>query len=241
MTQFRDYCFTINNDNYDDMDNVLALEADYLCFGFEVGSDTETKHIQGYVHFNNRIRFPKLKKLLPRAHIERCKGNPEQNIKYCLKDGEFYEFGIRPRGRGRASWEKIEEAFNDPTSNPQMIHMYKKTYSTIKQMQLKTVEVDTKFYVIDPVCDAIGEIDEYFGGLDDTWVIITNMSQLAYYEHKDPLKIIFYVDFFEKEYNLWPRKVPILYKFGYEWIAVKPEILVVVSNTPSLYVQYKNI
>lgn len=111
----RDYAFTINNWTDADLQNLTDLENStqvrYLICGREKGEEG-TKHIQGYVYFHNPVRFISVKKLLPRAHIEPCKGTPEQNIAYCSKDGDFIEKGEKPitqkrKGElGAEYWEK---------------------------------------------------------------------------------------------------------------------------------------
>lgn len=99
------YCWTINNPGQEDEDALAALEKDpivrYLLFGREKGEQEETPHLQGYVYFHNKKTFSTLKKLLPRAHIEACKGSPEQNIAYCKKEGDFYESGSPPMSKKR--------------------------------------------------------------------------------------------------------------------------------------------
>lgn len=54
--------------------------------GNEKGKKKETPHLQGYVEFKNARTFNQVKKLLPRAHIEKAKGNRQQNIDYCSKE-----------------------------------------------------------------------------------------------------------------------------------------------------------
>lgn len=61
--------------------------AEYV-IGKEVG-ESGTRHLQGYVRFKNAKSFEVLKKIMPEAHIEKCKGKHEDNIKYCTKDGDF--------------------------------------------------------------------------------------------------------------------------------------------------------
>lgn len=107
----RDYCFTINNYNDEDIEELHKLEncdkVRYLIVGREVG-DNGTPHIQGYVYFNNAIIFDTVKKFLKRAHISACRGNPEQNIAYCSKDGDFYEHGTKPDTQKRKGEKGLE-------------------------------------------------------------------------------------------------------------------------------------
>ncbi|QCX35080.1 replication-associated protein [Blackfly multicomponent virus 2] len=111
----RDFCWTINNPTPLDDDNVLALKSHasvrYLIVGQEKGEEG-TPHLQGYVYFKNQVQFSFLKKLLPRAHIEACRGTPDHNIAYCSKEGSFFEHGDRPISQkrkgelGKEYWEE---------------------------------------------------------------------------------------------------------------------------------------
>ncbi|AXL65897.1 replication-associated protein [Spinybacked orbweaver circular virus 1] len=72
---------------------------EYLIFGRETCPTTGRSHLQGYIYFKERRRLPYLKKWIPGAHFEAAKGNPEQNQKYCSKDGDFKEYGRLPRSK----------------------------------------------------------------------------------------------------------------------------------------------
>lgn len=100
----RDYCFTINNPTDSDVDELESLRKQskvrYLIIGREVG-EQGTPHLQCYVYYHNAVAFSAVKKALPRAHIEPCKGTPDQNIAYCSKGGDFAEFGDRPISQKR--------------------------------------------------------------------------------------------------------------------------------------------
>lgn len=104
----RGWSFTINNDTDEDLDNVMDLNSDYLIFGFEKGKDG-TKHIQGYVYFENARSFDSVKKMIPRAHLEISRGSPQQNYEYCIKEGDFYEFGDRPIQGERTDINEIKK------------------------------------------------------------------------------------------------------------------------------------
>lgn len=98
------YCFTINNWTDADLQVLQTLQDNaktrYLIVGREVGAQG-TPHLQCYVYFHNQMVFGTFKKLVPRAHIEICRGTPEQNIEYCSKAGDFFEHGDRPCSRKR--------------------------------------------------------------------------------------------------------------------------------------------
>lgn len=116
----RSWCFTINN--YND-DEVSALEGAvdrvrYLCFGKEVG-ESGTPHLQGYAYFHSQVRLATVKEIVGnRAHCEISRGNVQQNVAYCSKDGEFTEVGERPMTqseKGAAEKRRYEEAWTAAT------------------------------------------------------------------------------------------------------------------------------
>lgn len=100
----RDYCFTLNNPTDHDKELARQLASNskvrYLILGNEKG-DSGTPHIQGYVYCTNAVVFSTIQKLLPRAHIEPCKGTPDHNIEYCSKSGDYIEYGDRPINQKR--------------------------------------------------------------------------------------------------------------------------------------------
>lgn len=133
----RDFAFTINNYTISDIALVLSLElvykAKYLLAGFEVG-DSGTPHIQGYVYFKDAKSLDKLKKLLPRAHVEVAKGSPWHNFVYCSEDGDYYEAGEYPQ-QGKASYKMIEAAMKSPEKNMQLYTQYRKAFREVQSMK----------------------------------------------------------------------------------------------------------
>lgn len=236
MSRHRSYCFTINNYTAKDIDKLLDAYFKYMCFGFEVGKD-DTPHIQGYIQYYTTRSFAAIKKDIPRAHIEISKGSPMQNIEYCSKDGEFYEFGERPTEGGRVTYDQIEAAMKDPKNNATIIRQYAKTYEQIKQLEIKNKQVQTKYYVIKPDTDAIQEIQEYFGDINLS--VVVKIDDLAIYDDVD--NVVLYEEYPERKTTLYPRGMPITYKYGYEIRHVKPEKFIIVTDTPNLYPLYKNI
>lgn len=84
----RNYCFTLNNYEDSDLENLqnpdtLSL-CSYLIYAKEVG-ESGTPHLQGYVVFHKPTRLSACKKFLPRAHFEVRKGSHLQALKYCQK------------------------------------------------------------------------------------------------------------------------------------------------------------
>jgi hypothetical protein len=105
-TRARHYCFTINNFTNDDLIRLRALHPEgkvkYLVFSQEVG-ESGTAHLQGYVALVKQTVFSTVKTLIgDRAHLEVCKGNPQQNKDYCTKGGvgieEFGELPVQKKG-----------------------------------------------------------------------------------------------------------------------------------------------
>lgn len=105
-TRARGWCFTINNWNRSDIDEISELDYRYIVTGFETG-ESGTAHIQGYVLFRSAIAFSSMKRKLTRAHLEAAKGTPQQNWTYCSKDGEWCEDGDRPFQGGRSDLDHI--------------------------------------------------------------------------------------------------------------------------------------
>ena len=86
----------------------------YMLFGRERG-DEGTPHLQGYVQFKTEKSLKQLKTMMPRAHVEARKGTIQQAVDYCKKDGDFEEFGVKPKmpkekGEGeKARWKRARE------------------------------------------------------------------------------------------------------------------------------------
>jgi len=122
--QSQNWCFTVPN--YSD-EQVLHLqllaESDrvaYLVIGREVAPTTGTPHLQGFVRFNARLRFAAVRALLPQCHLTSARGTPEQNRTYCIKDGDFDEWGTCPTlnpGR-RSDFERYVEWLGTLESEP---------------------------------------------------------------------------------------------------------------------------
>lgn len=93
----KNYCITINNPELSDFEGLEAAiatgQVQYCICGKEHGQEKHTEHAQIYIQFTHKIAFNKLKKLVPKAHIEPAKGGAKANIKYCSKEHDYIEYG----------------------------------------------------------------------------------------------------------------------------------------------------
>lgn len=93
MSRSRRYCVTVNN--YDDEKDIAQITSTFpkCIIGAEVAPTTGTKHLQIYLELVNGKTLTALKKDLPDgAHIEKAKGNREQNREYCSKEQLVYDY-----------------------------------------------------------------------------------------------------------------------------------------------------
>lgn len=88
-----------------------------------------------------------MKEIFDRAHWEIQKGNFDEASDYCKKDGDFYEFGIKPmnqKRKGEAGKQSIEERWELAKAGrfeelpPEMI----KTYEYIYRKNLEVEDRD---------------------------------------------------------------------------------------------------
>jgi len=116
MARSRNYCFTLFDDSALALEQMLELEgehAKYVIVGKETCPTNGRFHLQGYVHFHHAKSLQSVKKINPVAHWEVCKGTPDENREYCMKEGDWCERGTPPlspaaKGEGeKARWTDI--------------------------------------------------------------------------------------------------------------------------------------
>jgi len=110
MSKSRAFALTLNNYTYLEwkafQDHVLTgIENGsvvYAICGKEVG-ETGTPHLQSYIYYKNQkhVSASNLVKMKEawgsnRYHVEAAKGSPQDNDKYCSKDGDFERHGVLP-------------------------------------------------------------------------------------------------------------------------------------------------
>lgn len=144
--QSKNWCFTTFRD---EVEFFNEDKIKYIIFGNEKCPKTGKWHKQGYVQFKNRMRITNLKKLDNTAHWEIQRGTTEEAIKYCKKDGNFYELGTPSKPGDREGNEfkiilelakqgKFEEIENGPYLGTYI--RYKKTFDSYDRREYKDLE-----------------------------------------------------------------------------------------------------
>jgi len=99
----RGYCFTWNN--YDDA-SIDALQewfdtgrVNYLVYGKELAPSSGTPHLQGYMWLKESMAMSAVHKAVSQDGfvLIPARGTAEQNYDYARKDGDFVEYGVRPK------------------------------------------------------------------------------------------------------------------------------------------------
>lgn len=81
----RSWVFTINNPCQDEISLCQNLWKNNLKFLIAYPEQEATVHYQGYLELRQPRRLSFLKKILPRAHLEKRRGSRRDAILYCLK------------------------------------------------------------------------------------------------------------------------------------------------------------
>lgn len=150
--RYRNWCFTYNN--YPTPPFSMAMEENtveqlfgkfkYIVIGFEVG-DSGTPHLQGYVDWVNARTLGGLKRICGgRIHWEPRQGTWDQAVQYCMKDGQYIEFGT-PNEQGKRTdlvalkddilgGAKVDDI---ALENPVIYHQYGRTLTKIEDLALR--------------------------------------------------------------------------------------------------------
>ncbi|HUD08469.1 MAG TPA: hypothetical protein VMQ52_05300 [Candidatus Saccharimonadales bacterium] len=101
----RSYAFTAFKDpKLDDLPKGVS----YVVYQHEICPTTGKDHWQGFIQFRQPQRWTKVQSLIAdeTLHVEKAKGSPEDNRRYCTKlkskaeNEEYVEFGIISKGQG---------------------------------------------------------------------------------------------------------------------------------------------
>lgn len=152
MAQSKRWCYTLNNYTDEERQTLVDYPNVYHVVGKEVG-ENGTPHLQGYFVFKTAKRLAAMKKVSSRAHWEVAKGSTDANFVYCTKDGDFGEYGIRPKTpketgeEQHARWLDVIRSAKDGTCEEEYPKEFVQYNGTITRM-------------LEPTCQII---DEYTG------------------------------------------------------------------------------
>lgn len=167
--RYRDWCFTINNYDQTDINEIKAYFSDFCSWGIygeEVG-ESKTPHLQGALYRTNPIGFKGLKKALgDKVHLERMIGTYRDSKIYCSKgsqskeewdelkskgpnygkDAKVFEHGNIPSQGKRNDFETVRDAVNSGMGMQQIVEIAT-SYQSIKtgEALLKYKEVKRNF------------------------------------------------------------------------------------------------
>lgn len=109
--------WNLENFNRDDFWNnqVGGGNIKYLVIGKEIGSRTQRDHLQCYVEFREKKGLAGIKKLFNdnTLHAEKSVGNGPTNRDYCIKEGNFKEFGRMGQQGRRSDLENIRDMLQE--------------------------------------------------------------------------------------------------------------------------------
>lgn len=148
--QSTSWCFTLNNYTEQELQMLKILKCKYIIFGHEIGEETETPHLQGFVQFESNYRFASLKKLNKRISWKRRAdvSTEEFAANYCCKGREIFEKGefMNQEQKGQAGKRTYDEAFKaaqegrfDDIPSSMRIRYYN-TYKQIRSDYLASIQ-----------------------------------------------------------------------------------------------------
>ena len=182
MSNLTRICFTLNNYSAEEEAQIVNLKNDerikYMIVGREVG-ESGTPHLQGYIRRRGGQKFNAWKRMLPRAHIEQCRGTEEQNKDYCSKEGDIcIEHGV-PFGHGK--YGQYSSAMSSLISNDISIQDFKEQYPDIAFKHynvMKAIFIESQLNK-PTVCDKL---------------FVWQQEAITHIMQQDDRKICFYID-----------------------------------------------
>lgn len=156
-TKSRKYQLTFNNPleygcTHDTLNDTMKnFNYSYYCLCDEIGAEEKTPHTHLYFVCENAIRFSKVKKLFPSAHIETARGSSQDNRDYIRKEGKysdsekketnlidtFEEYGILPLDKAEKNLNvstQVLEMIDSGFSNNEIIHKFPSYINKIPQL-----------------------------------------------------------------------------------------------------------
>jgi len=129
-----------DGDTFMSLEHIQFLE--YIVMGIEICPTTQTKHLQTYIYYNKDRTFLTVTKDFGKCRICTTRGTPQQNRTYCIKDGNFYEFGEIPLENGlkggqalQAKWDLTKQLAIEGKLDEIDSRIYVSHYSTLKKIR----------------------------------------------------------------------------------------------------------
>ena len=151
MSEYRRRAYQLTINKLEDYEKILAylqsLKAmRYIIACKEKAPTTGKEHIHIYVQFDAGISLSKKKTLS--AHIEVCKGSPQQNVAYIKKEGSEIIFETGTLGiRGKLTIKEVKKLSTEEMDDLPLSY-YNKVQS-IKRDQLMNINADNYFKKIE--------------------------------------------------------------------------------------------
>lgn len=145
--QSKSWFLTLNNWTPEEYQKAKALPARRKIIAKEVGEEKKTPHLHMVYIFKTAKRFNAMKRLFPRANIQRMQGKWEDQ-EYLIKDGDAYIEDNSKQGK-RTDIDKfvkdcLEKKEDDVIKeNPAAWCKYQRAYAKLKE---KKEKLDTKKY-----------------------------------------------------------------------------------------------
>lgn len=179
MGKTRKYIISWNNYpptlSLEDLKNKIInfAKTKYLIIAFEEGEKEHTKHIQGFVHFENPQHFENVRKLLINndgtfGYLEEAKGNDSQNKLYCSKQGNYIEYGTIEKEEKANLSELFKDIEENKLSYIELCKKYayyvlyhyknfKELYQDIKKELLRAEKCERDFDILKKGFEFFGE------------------------------------------------------------------------------------
>ncbi|MEO5351347.1 MAG: hypothetical protein H7836_17145, partial [Magnetococcus sp. YQC-3] len=149
--RFRGFFGTWNNYTEEDYDYMCKLETTHKVIGKEVG-ESGTPHLQFCLYWENAKTFSAMVKICKKkAHIE-IAHKYENCVKYCKKEGNFFEDGELPRKVSVNNWNEIQEDIKSGMEWKDLVSKYPQEaimYSTGLRNHYETLKPKHEFSIID--------------------------------------------------------------------------------------------
>lgn len=200
----------------------------YKCFGFEKCPTTGRLHMQGYMYFKNPIIGRNVLGIFESdPHWEQAKGSPQQNITYCSKDNDFYEFEDRPCQGSRSDIDDLkDDILNGSTVKEVSLNhtnLYMRYSGAIEKFSLLHKKITNKCTVYH------ANKDNYLAVCDHLWensLEIDDEKKLTAYREDEHDVVIFTCGMNVYLLTQFLRNKPAIVKQGYNDLSILPKNVV---------------